>query len=607
MLGWKEYELEVMRDRADNFVVICSIENFDPMGIHTGDSVTVAPAQTLTDREYQVMRNASRAIIREVGVETGGSNIQFAVDPKTGRLTVIEMNPRVSRSLGARQQGDRLPDRQDRRAARDRLPPRRDPERHHARDARPSFEPVIDYVVVKIPRWAFEKFRDASPLLGTQMKSVGEVMAIGRTFKEALHKGLRGLEIGTSGFAHRPRRHARRREAAHARPRPHLLREARARARLERTSACTRRPGSTPGSSTSSSRSWTSSARSTRRTSGRGPARGQALRLLGRTARAAAGHGRGRGARAAEGRRHRAGLQARRHLRGRVRVAHALPLLDLRERVRGGAHRPPEGADPGQRAEPHRPGHRVRLLLLPRRVRVQGRGLRDPHGELQPGDGLDRLRHLRPAVLRAAHVRGRDERDRAGEARGRRHPVRRADAAAAGAAAARAPASRSWAPAPTRSTWPRTASASARCSTSSASRSRRAAPPPRSTRRRWWPSASATRCWCGPRTCWAAARWRSSTTATPPRGVRARGGEGLARAPDPDRPLPGGRVRGGRGRAGRRRARGDRRHPAAHRAGRHPQRRLRHGAADLQDRARAPRDDPALHARAGPGARACAA
>ena len=136
VLGWKEYELEVMRDRADNFVVICSIENFDPMGIHTGDSVTVAPAQTLTDREYQVMRNAARAIIREVGVETGGSNIQFAVDPKTGRMTVIEMNPRVSRSLGAREQGHRLPDREDRGPARDRLPPRRDPERHHARDAR---------------------------------------------------------------------------------------------------------------------------------------------------------------------------------------------------------------------------------------------------------------------------------------------------------------------------------------------------------------------------------------------------------------------------------------------------------------------------------------
>jgi len=200
VIGWKEYELEVMRDRADNFVVICSIENFDPMGIHTGDSVTVAPAQTLTDREYQAMRNAARSIIREVGVETGGSNIQFAVDPRTGRLAVIEMNPRVSRSSALASKATGFP------IAKiaallavgytlDEIP------NDITRVTPASFEPVIDYVVVKIPRWAFEKFRDASPRLGTQMKSVGEVMAIGRTFKEALHKGLRGLETGRGGFA----------------------------------------------------------------------------------------------------------------------------------------------------------------------------------------------------------------------------------------------------------------------------------------------------------------------------------------------------------------------------------------------------------------------
>jgi carbamoyl-phosphate synthase large subunit len=200
VIGWKEYELEVMRDRSDNFVVICSIENFDPMGIHTGDSVTVAPAQTLTDREYQAMRNAARAIIREVGVETGGSNIQFAVDPKTGRLVVIEMNPRVSRSSALASKATGFP------IAKiaallavgytlDEIP------NDITRVTPASFEPVLDYVVVKIPRWAFEKFRDASPRLGTQMKSVGEVMAIGRTFKEALHKGLRGLETGRGGFA----------------------------------------------------------------------------------------------------------------------------------------------------------------------------------------------------------------------------------------------------------------------------------------------------------------------------------------------------------------------------------------------------------------------
>ena len=200
MLGWKEYELEVMRDKADNFVVICSIENFDPMGIHTGDSVTVAPAQTLTDREYQVMRNAARAIIREVGVETGGSNIQFAVDPKSGRLTVIEMNPRVSRSSALASKATGFPIAKI--AALLAIGYHLDEIQNDITRVTPaSFEPVIDYVVVKIPRWAFEKFKDASPTLGTQMKSVGEVMAIGRTFKEALQKGLRGLETGVSGFA----------------------------------------------------------------------------------------------------------------------------------------------------------------------------------------------------------------------------------------------------------------------------------------------------------------------------------------------------------------------------------------------------------------------
>ncbi len=199
VIGWKEYELEVMRDRADNFVVICSIENFDPMGIHTGDSVTVAPAQTLTDREYQAMRNASRAIIREVGVETGGSNIQFAVDPRTGRMVVIEMNPRVSRSSALASKATGFPIAKI--AALLAIGYHLDEIRNDITRVTPAcFEPVLDYVVVKIPRWAFEKFPDANPTLGTQMKSVGEVMAIGRTFKEALQKGLRGLESSSSGF-----------------------------------------------------------------------------------------------------------------------------------------------------------------------------------------------------------------------------------------------------------------------------------------------------------------------------------------------------------------------------------------------------------------------
>jgi carbamoyl-phosphate synthase large subunit len=193
VLGWKEYELEVMRDCRDNFVVICSIENFDPMGIHTGDSITVAPAQTLTDKEYQRMRNAAAAIIREVGVETGGSNIQFAVDPKTGRMTVIEMNPRVSRSSALASKATGFPIAKI--AAKLALGMTLDEIPNDITKKTPSsFEPSIDYVVVKIPKWQFEKFPGSDTTLTTQMKSVGEVMAIGRTFPEALCKGIRSLE-----------------------------------------------------------------------------------------------------------------------------------------------------------------------------------------------------------------------------------------------------------------------------------------------------------------------------------------------------------------------------------------------------------------------------
>ncbi len=197
VLGWKEYELEVMRDLAGNVIVVCSIENFDPMGVHTGDSITVAPAQTLTDREYQAMRDAALAVIREIGVETGGSNIQFGVQPATGRLVVIEMNPRVSRSSALASKATGFPIAKI--AAKlavgytlDEIP------NDITRKTPACFEPSIDYVVVKIPKWQFEKFPGADEGLGPQMKSVGEVMAIGRTFKEALMKGLRSLETGKS-------------------------------------------------------------------------------------------------------------------------------------------------------------------------------------------------------------------------------------------------------------------------------------------------------------------------------------------------------------------------------------------------------------------------
>ncbi|MDI6731543.1 MAG: carbamoyl-phosphate synthase large subunit [Candidatus Margulisbacteria bacterium] len=199
LIGWKEYELEVMRDLKDNVVIVCSIENFDPMGVHTGDSITVAPAQTLTDREYQRMRDAAIAVIRRIGVDTGGSNIQFAVHPDTGRMVIIEMNPRVSRSSALASKATGFPIAKF--AAKlavgytlDEIP------NDITKETPASFEPTIDYCVVKIPRFTFEKFKDAEPIIGTSMKSVGETMAIGRTFKEALQKGLRGLEIGRAGL-----------------------------------------------------------------------------------------------------------------------------------------------------------------------------------------------------------------------------------------------------------------------------------------------------------------------------------------------------------------------------------------------------------------------
>src|ERR671912_2038759 len=193
ILGWKEFELEVMRDLADNVVIICSIENFDPMGVHTGDSITVAPAQTLTDVEYQRLRDMSIRVIRKVGVETGGSNIQFAVSPENGDVRVIEMNPRVSRSSALASKATGFPIAKI--AAKLAVGYTLDEINNDITKKTPaSFEPTIDYVVAKIPKWAFEKFREAEDVLGTQMKSVGEVMAIGRTFKEALFKGLRSLE-----------------------------------------------------------------------------------------------------------------------------------------------------------------------------------------------------------------------------------------------------------------------------------------------------------------------------------------------------------------------------------------------------------------------------
>lgn len=202
LIGWKEFELEVMRDVNDNFVVICSIENFDPMGVHTGDSITVAPSQTLSDKQYQELRDAAKKIISEIGVETGGSNIQFSVNPETGRVIVIEMNPRVSRSSALASKATGFPIAKI--AAKLAVGYTLDEIPNDITKTTPScFEPVIDYVVVKIPRWDFDKFRSTSQdndVLGVQMKSVGEVMSIGRNFKEAFQKSIRSLELGRSGF-----------------------------------------------------------------------------------------------------------------------------------------------------------------------------------------------------------------------------------------------------------------------------------------------------------------------------------------------------------------------------------------------------------------------
>src|SRR6187549_2109541 len=200
VIGWKEFEMEVVRDRKDNCIIVCSIENLDPMGVHTGDSITVAPAQTLTDKEYQRMRDASIACLREIGVDTGGSNVQFGINPSDGRMIVIEMNPRVSRSsaLASKATGFPIAKVAAKLAVGYTLDELRNDITGGATPA--SFEPSIDYVVTKIPRFAFEKFKDANDRLTTQMKSVGEVMAMGRTFQESFQKALRGLEVGVDGL-----------------------------------------------------------------------------------------------------------------------------------------------------------------------------------------------------------------------------------------------------------------------------------------------------------------------------------------------------------------------------------------------------------------------
>ena len=521
VIGWKEFELEVMRDLADNVVIICSIENFDPMGVHTGDSITVAPAQTLTDKEYQLMRDAAVAIIREIGVETGGSNIQFARQPRDGRHGRHRDEPARVALLGAGLQGHRLPHRQDRGQARGGLHASTRSATTSPGRRRPPSSPRIDYCVVKFPRWAFEKFPEADQTLTTQMKSVGEVMAIGRTFKEALQKAVRSLEQDRWGLDARPARRRPRRAAPadpRAQPRPAASPSATAyrRGLGDRGDPRAVR-ASIRGSSRTSARSSSSRPRS-RATALADPAALRRAKQLGFADRRIADAD--RPPPSCEIRRARARRRASRPVYKMVDtcaaefVAHTpVSLLDLRGRGRG-RRRPTarEGHHPGLRAQPHRPGHRVRLLLRPRRLRAPRAGRGGDHGQLQPRDGLDRLRHLRPAVLRAAHAGGRPQHRREGAAARRHRPVRRPDAAQAGGAAAARRACPSWARRPTPSTAPRTASASTRSSASSACARPPAPPSARSPRPRPSPAPSATRCWSAPPTCWAAGPCRSSTT-----------------------------------------------------------------------------------------------
>jgi hypothetical protein len=418
VLGWKEFEMEVVRDKADNCIIVCSIENLDPMGVHTGDSITVAPALTLTDKEYQIMRDASLAVLREIGVETGGSNVQFAVNPADGRLVVIEMNPRVSRSsaLASKATGFPIAKVAAKLAVGYTLDEIANDITGGATPA--SFEPTIDYVVTKIPRFAFEKFPGASQVLTTSMKSVGEAMAIGRNFQESLQKALRSLETGLTGLDdiqiegvdEGDDKNAIR--AALGTPTPDRLLKVAQAMRLGQDDetiheSCkidpwflaqirgiidTEAADQGPRSADDAGRDAPAEGDGLFRCAARQADRAECSRCDGEAPCA----------------RRAAGVQTHRYLRGGIRFAHSLHVFDLRDPVRrqgverGGPVRSQEGRDPGRRPEPDRPGHRVRLLLLPCLLRVEGCGLRDHHGQLQSGNRVDRLRHLGSPLFRAA-------------------------------------------------------------------------------------------------------------------------------------------------------------------------------------------------------------
>jgi hypothetical protein len=508
--------MEVVRDKADNCIIICSIENLDPMGVHTGDSITVAPAQTLTDKEYQILRNASLAVLREIGVDTGGSNVQFSINPKDGRMIVIEMNPRVSRSSALASKATGFPIAKV--AAKLAVGYTLDELKNEITGGQTpaSFEPSIDYVVTKMPRFAFEKFPAADSHLTTQMKSVGEVMAMGRTFQESFQKALRGLEVGVDGLDEKSTdRDEVIEEIGEAGPdRIWYVGDAfRLGMSLEEVQSETDidpwflaqiedivkteglvRNRTLESLSTAELRHLKQKGFSDRRLA----------KLLKTDAKAV----RWRAWRRTCARSTSAWTPARPSSPRTPRTC-TPPTRPSARRSRPDQQQEDHGA--GRWPEPDRPGHRVRLLLRARRAGAARRRVRDHHGQLQPGNRVDRLRHLRPPVLRAADAGRRAGNRRQGKAGWRDRAVRRPDAAEAGAGpgSQRRAHHRHQPGHDRRRRRPRALpEAAAEPGPAPAAEPHRAP----KTRRCAWPRKSAIRWWCVRRTCWVAARWKSCTS-----------------------------------------------------------------------------------------------
>ncbi len=401
VLGWKEFEMEVVRDHDDNCIIVCSIENIDPMGVHTGDSITVAPAQSLTDREYQRLRDASIAVLRKIGVDTGGSNVQFAINPEDGRVLVIEMNPRVSRSsaLASKATGFPIAKIAAKLAVGYTLSELKNEITGGATPA--SFEPTIDYVVTKIPRFTFEKFPGANTRLTTQMKSVGEAMAIGRTFQESMQKALRSLETGYDGFNEQltlPLSEAAAEKLSYELRWPgpdrilYVADAFRAGWTLQQVFDATKIDPWFLSQIEELLRDEALLVKEGFESLNIGALAGaEAQGLLRFAPRQIGGSRRNRHPPRTAQARIAPGLQARRYLCGGVWDRDGLFVFDLRRGMRGGSHGAAQNHDLRGRSQSHRPGNRVRLLLRARRNGPTRRRLRDHHGELQPRDRVHRL------------------------------------------------------------------------------------------------------------------------------------------------------------------------------------------------------------------------